>query len=139
MELTKEAISSVQLTVRFWIAYDAKEVDHLLDEISAAAERQSAELEQLRSMQAEYMQTKNMVSTALLTAQKSAADLLEETRIQCNEELATMQKAKLTLQQEISSLEQYKIHEIERIQAELGRLLGDSRAEVSRRVIQSVK
>lgn len=126
MELTKESIGNVRLSTWCWKGYNAKEVDRLLDALSIAAEKQYIELEHLRKMQAEYVQSKDMLSEALLMAQKSAMELMEETRTQCDRELIAMEEKKRTLQLEISSLEQYKVRELERINAEINRLLGDT-------------
>ena len=126
MMLTKESIDTVKLTRRFSKCYDAREVDLLLDEIAAAADEQCRELEQLRGVQAEYMQMKNQISEALLTAQKAAADLMEQTKQECAHELAVLQKKKTVLQEEISSLGGYKVLALERIKNEIEKLLGNS-------------
>ncbi len=129
MILTKETIDMVKLTKKFGKCYDAQEVDSLLDEIGEAAERQCKELEQLRSVRAEYYQMKNQISEALLAAQQTAKEMLEQTWSQCDNELTALQQQKITLQQEISSLERYKILEIEKIRRDLEKLLGDSISE----------
>ncbi|GLC79649.1 hypothetical protein [Lacrimispora brassicae] len=125
MVLTKESIDTVKLTRRFNKCYDAREVDLLLDEIAAAAHEQCRELEELRSVQAEYMQMKNQISEALLTAHKAAADLMEQTKQECAHEQAVLQQKKTVLQEEISSLERYKILAFERIKHEIAKLLGN--------------
>ncbi|MGL6219826.1 MAG: hypothetical protein ACRC36_17425 [Lacrimispora sphenoides] len=129
MILTKETIDMVKLTKKFGKCYDAQEVDSLLDEIGVAAERQCKELEQLRSVRAEYYQMKNQISEALLAAQQTAKEMLEQTWSKCDNELTALQQQKITLQQEISSLERYKILEIEKIRRDLEKLLGDSISE----------
>ncbi|WP_312429027.1 hypothetical protein [Lacrimispora sp.] len=129
MILTKETIDMVKLTKRFGKCYDAQEVDSLLDEIGEAAEKQYKELEQLRSVRAEYYQMKNQISEALLAAQQAAKDMLEQTRNKCDDELTALQQQKITLQQEISSLERYKVLEIEKIRRDLEKLLGDSKSD----------
>jgi len=123
--LTKESIDTVKLTRRFSKCYDAREVDLLLDEIAAAADEQCRELEQLRSVQAEYMEMKSQISEALLIGQKAAADLMEQTKQECAHELEVLHKKKTVLQEEISSLERYKILAFQRIKNEIGKLLGD--------------
>lgn len=125
MVLTKESIDAVRLTRKFGKCYDAREVDILLDEIAAAADEQCRELEQLRSVQAESSQIKNQISETLLSAQKVAADLIEQTKKECAHEQAVLQQKKILLQEEISSLEQYKILTLNRIRNEIGKLLGD--------------
>lgn len=125
MILTKESIDTVKLTRRFSKCYDAREVDLLLDKIAAAADEQCRELEQLRSVQAEYMEMKSQISEALLIGQKAAADLMEQTKQECAHELAVLHKKKTVLQEEISSLERYKILAFQRIKNEIGKLLGD--------------
>ncbi|MBE7718736.1 MAG: hypothetical protein E7243_04350 [Lacrimispora celerecrescens] len=125
MILTKESIDTVKLTRRFSKCYDAREVDLLLDEIAAAADEQCRELEQLRSVQAEYMEMKSQISEALLIGQKAAADLMEQTKQECAHELEVLHKKKTVLQEEISSLERYKILAFQRIKNEIGKLLGD--------------
>lgn len=125
MFLTKESIDAVKLTRKFGKCYDAREVDILLDEIAAAADEQCRELEQLRSVQAERIQMKNQISETLLSAQKVAADLIEQTKKECAEEQAVLQQKKTLLQEEISSLERYKILTLKRIRNDIGKLLGD--------------
>lgn len=125
MVLTKESIDAVKLTRKFSNCYDAREVDLLLDEIAAAAHEQCRELEELRSVQAEYMQMKNQISEALLTAHKAAADLMEQTKQECAHEQALLQQKKNALEEEISSLERYKILAFERIKHEIAKLLGN--------------
>ncbi len=125
MVLTKEAIDAVKLTRKFGKCYDAREVDILLDEIAAAADEQCREVEQLRSVQEECSQIKNQISETLLSAQKVAADLIEQTKKECAHEQAVLQHRKTLLQEEISSLEQYKILTLNRIRNEIGKLLGD--------------
>lgn len=129
MVLTKEAIQAVKLTKRFRRCYDAQEVDILLDEIGEAAEEQCRELEHLRSVRMEYNQMKNQISEALLAAQQTAKEMLEQTRNKCNEELGAMQQRRTTLQQEISGLERYKVLELEKIRKDLERLLGDPESD----------
>ncbi len=129
MILTKETIDMVKLTKKFGKCYDAQEVDSLLDEIGEAAEKQCQELEQLRSVRAEYYQMKNQISEALLAARQAAKEMLEQTRSKCDEELAALQQQKIVLQQEISSLKRYKILEIEKIRRDLEKLLGDSKSD----------
>ena len=129
MVLTKEAIQAVKLTKRFRRCYDAQEVDILLDEIGEAAEEQCRELEHLRSVRMEYNQMKNQISEALLAAQQTAKEMLEQTRNKCNEELAAMQQRRITLQQEISGLERYKALELEKIRKDLESLLGDPESD----------
>ncbi|SEU04275.1 DivIVA protein [Lacrimispora sphenoides] len=129
MVLTKEAIQAVKLTKRFRRCYDAQEVDILLDEIGEAAEEQCRELEHLRSVRMEYNQMKNQISEALLAAQQTAKEMLEQTRNKCNEELASMQQRRITLQQEISGLEKYKVLELEKIRKDLESLLGDPESD----------
>ncbi len=126
MILTKETIDMVKLTKKFGKCYDAQEVDDLLDEIGQAAEKQCRELEQLRSIRTEYNQMKNQISEALLAAQQTAKEMLEHTRNKCDDEMKALQQKKVTLQQEISSLERYKVLEIEKIRRDLEKLLGDS-------------
>ncbi len=128
MILTKETIDMVKLTKKFGKCYDAQEVDSLLDEIGEAAEKQYQELEQLRSVRAEYYQMKNQISEALLAAQLTAKEMLEQTRRKCDDELTELRHQKITLQQEISSLERYKILEIEKIRRDLEKLLGESKS-----------
>lgn len=125
MVLTKESIDAVKLTRKFGKCYDAREVDILLDEIAAAADEQCRELEQLRSVQAESIQIKNQISETLLSAQKVAVDLIEQTKKECAHEQTLLQQKKTLLQEEISSLEQYKILTLNRIRNEIGKLLGD--------------
>lgn len=129
MILTKETIDMVKLTKKFGKCYDAQEVDSLLDEIGEAAEKQCQELEQLRSVRAEYYQMKNQISEALLAARQTAKEMLEQTRSKCDNELTALQQQKITLQQEISSLERYKILEIGKIRRDLEKLLGDSKSD----------
>lgn len=129
MILTKEAIDGIKLTKRFRKCYDALEVDRLLDEIGEAAEKQCRELEQLRSIRTEYYQIKNQISEALLAAQQTAKEMLEQTRSKCDDELTALQQHKITLQQQISSLEKYKILEIEKIRRDLEKLLGESKSD----------
>lgn len=129
MILTKETIDMVKLTKKFGKCYDALEVDRLLDEIGEAAEKQCRELEQLRSIRTEYYQIKNQISEALLAAQQTAKEMLEQTRSKCDDELTALQQHKITLQQQISSLEKYKILEIEKIRRDLEKLLGDSKSD----------
>ncbi|MBW4847305.1 MULTISPECIES: hypothetical protein [Clostridia] len=129
MILTKETIDMVKLTKKFGKCYDAQEVDSLLDEIGEAAEKQCRELEQLRSIRTEYYQMKNQISEALLAAQQTAKEMLEQTQSKCDDELTALQQHKITLQQQISSLEKYKILEIEKIRRDLEKLLGDSKSD----------
>ncbi|WP_313581208.1 DivIVA domain-containing protein [Lacrimispora sp.] len=129
MVLTKESIQAVKLTKRFRRCYDAQEVDSLLDEIGEAAEEQCRELEHLRSVRMEYNQVKNQISEALLAAQQTAKEMLEQTRNKCNEELAAMQQRRITLQQEISGLEKYKVLELEKIRKDLESLFGDPESD----------
>lgn len=129
MVLTKEAIQAIKLTKRFRRCYDAQEVDILLDEIGEAAEEQCRELEHLRSVRMEYNQMKNQISEALLAAQQTAKEMLEQTRNKCNEELGAMQQRRTTLQQEISGLERYKVLELEKIRKDLERLLSDPESD----------
>lgn len=129
MILTKETIDMVKLTKKFGKCYDAQEVDDLLDEIGQAAEKQCQELEQLRSIRTEYNQMKNQISEALLAAQQTAKEMLEHTRNKCDDEMKALQQKKVTLQQEISGLERYKVLEIEKIRRDLEKLLGDSKSD----------
>ncbi len=129
MILTKETIDMVKLTKKFGKCYDAQEVDDLLDEIGQAAEKQYRELEQLRSIRTEYNQMKNQISEALLAAQQTAKEMLEHTRNKCDDEMKALQQKKVTLQQEISGLERYKVLEIEKIRRDLEKLLGDSKSD----------
>ncbi len=129
MILTKETIDMVKLTKKFGKCYDAQEVDDLLDEIGQAAEKQCRELEQLRSIRTEYNQMKNQISEALLAAQQTAKEMLEHTRNKCDDEMKALQQKKVTLQQEISGLERYKVLEIEKIRRDLEKLLGDSKSD----------
>ncbi|WP_312446448.1 DivIVA domain-containing protein [Lacrimispora sp.] len=131
MVLTKEAIEAVKLTKRYRKCYDAREVDILLDEIGEAAEELCQELEHLRSVRTEYNQMKNQISEALLSAQQTAKEMLEQTRNKCNDELAAMQQRRIKLQLEISGLERYKALEIEKIRKDLERLLGDPESDES--------
>jgi cell division septum initiation protein DivIVA len=129
MILTKETIDMVKLTKKFGKCYDAQEVDDLLDEIGQAAEKQCRELEQLRSIRTEYNQMKNQISEALLAAQQTAKEMLEHTRNKCDDEMKALQQKKVTLQQEISGLERYKVLEIEKIRRDLEKLLGVSKSD----------
>ncbi len=129
MVLTKESVQAVKLTKRFRKCYDAQEVDILLEEIGEAADEQCRELEHLRSVRMEYNQMKNQISEALLAAQQTAKEMLEQTRNKCNEELEAMQQRRITLQQEISGLERYKVLEIEKIRKDLESLLGDPESD----------
>ncbi|CUX68209.1 DivIVA protein [Clostridium sp. C105KSO15] len=129
MILTKETIDMVKLTKKFGKCYDAQEVDDLLDEIGQAAEKQCRELEQLRSIRTEYNQMKNQISEALLAAQQTAKEMLEHTRNKCDDGMKALQQKKVTLQQEISGLERYKVLEIEKIRRDLEKLLGDSKSD----------
>ena len=129
MILTKETIDMVKLTKKFGKCYDAQEVDDLLDEIGQVAEKQCRELEQLRSIRTEYNQMKNQISEALLAAQQTAKEMLEHTRNKCDDEMKALQQKKVTLQQEISGLERYKVLEIEKIRRDLEKLLGDSKSD----------
>ncbi|SET88193.1 DivIVA domain-containing protein [Lacrimispora sphenoides] len=139
MVLTKEAIQAVKLTKRFRRCYDAQEVDILLDEIGEAAEEQCRELEHLRSVRMEYNQMKNQISEALLAAQQTAKEMLEQTRNKCNEELAAMQQRRITLQQEISGLERYKALELEKIRKDLESLLGDPESDEAAQEVAASK
>ncbi len=133
MILTKETIDMVKLTKKFGKCYDAEEVDDLLDEIGQAAEKQCRELEQLRSIRTEYNQMKNQISEALLAAQQTAKEMLEHTRNKCDDEMKALQQKKVTLQQEISGLERYKVIEIEKIRRDLEKLLGDSKSDEAKK------
>lgn len=133
MILTKETIDMVKLTKKFGKCYDAQEVDDLLDEIGQAAEKQCRELEQLRSIRTEYNQMKNQISEALLAAQQTAKEMLEHTRNKCDDEMKALQQKKVTLQQEISGLERYKVIEIEKIRRDLEKLLGDSKSDEAKK------
>ncbi len=126
MVLTKESIDAIRLTRKFGKCYDAREVDILLDEIAAAAEEQCREIEQLRSTQSESIKVKDQILESLLSAQKVAADLIEQTKRECAQEKAVLLQTKTLLQNEISSLEQYKILTLNRIRNELEKLMGDS-------------
>ncbi|HBD00693.1 MAG TPA: hypothetical protein DC053_17175 [Lachnoclostridium sp.] len=55
--------------------------------------------------------------------------MLEQTRSKCDDELTALQQHKITLQQQISSLEKYKILEIEKIRRDLEKLLRDSKSD----------
>lgn len=133
MILTKETIDMVKLTKKFGKCYDAQEVDDLLDEIGQAAEKQCRELEQLRSIRTEYNQMKNQISEALLAAQQTSKEMLEHTRNKCDDEMKALQQKKVTLQQEISGLERYKVIEIEKIRRDLEKLLGDSKSDEAKK------
>ncbi|MDR1000115.1 MAG: DivIVA domain-containing protein [Clostridiales bacterium] len=129
MVLTKEAIDAVRLTKRFINSYDAREVDNLLDKIAAAVDEQCREIESLRGMQVDYEQLKDQIAGTLIMAQQTAAGMVEKTRVQCDAELGMLQQRKNTLLQELSSLERYRHHEMEKIRNDLAKILEEKPSE----------
>lgn len=129
MELSKKVIDDIKLTRRYRRCYDALEVDAILDEIAAAAEKQAQELEKLRAICDEYAQVKKHIAETLLMAQRSAEELFTKTKQKCDDELFALIEKKSGLQKDIDALEQYKLQEVERIRSDLAKLFGNTDRE----------
>ncbi|MGI5971790.1 MAG: hypothetical protein ACOX7P_08725 [Oscillospiraceae bacterium] len=100
MELNKQGIFAVRFTCKRKKYYVAQEVDDCLDEIAAEADRLQSELRELRAEVEAVRAREKIISSAIVTSQAAAAEILEKAEAERERLLEEARREQLTIEEE---------------------------------------